>query len=191
MSLVLIGGTPGTGKSTVATLLAKKQEVNLVELGDLAENNGCINEMDADRDTAVIDEDCLVAAIDDLLDGNNERMVIAGHYIDLIPPSKVERAFILRTRPSLLKLRLEERGYAEQKVQENVEAEVFGVCQMDALEVFDEMQVFEIDTTGRKVDETVKEIMRILGNDDEEPERYDWMTELEDQGCLDEYIGDW
>lgn len=187
MSVIVIGGNPGTGKTMIAAELSKKLELPVVQLGTIAEENGCIREHDDQRSSNVIDEDCLVEAIHNLFYENDEDFIIEGHYVDLVPSRKVKEIIILRTHPDVLRERLLERGYDKAKVNENVEAEVMGVCQMDAIFSFGEDAVYEIDTTSISVDECVNTIIEILGSN-KKPEHIDWMDLLEEQGILEDYI---
>lgn len=189
MTAILVGGTPGTGKSEVAAILAERLKIKVISLGDLSKKAGCIAEEDTERDTEIIDEDCLVDAIIDTLEGESDRVIIEGHYIDLVPYSSVERAFVLRTHPATLKERLTSRGYSKEKVAENVEAEVIGVCQMDAIESFGEPKVFEIDTTDLTPTETADKIVELMKPRARSP-RYDWMELLENEGRLDKFLSD-
>ncbi|MBE0526815.1 MAG: adenylate kinase family protein [Candidatus Thorarchaeota archaeon] len=187
MASILIGGTPGTGKTKVAKILGSRLSIDVIALGELAGKSGCISAQDKARDTGIIDEDCLVEAIIDLVDDKSKRFVIEGHYIDLVPSSSVQWVFILRTHPETLTARLTERGYKEEKVKENVEAEVLGVCQLDALDAFGEERVLEIDTsemTPPDVASMIEQMMR----DEPAPNRIDWMVDLEKEGRLDEFL---
>ncbi|MHA2026836.1 MAG: adenylate kinase family protein [Candidatus Thorarchaeota archaeon] len=187
--MILVGGSPGTGKTVVAKILGSKLSVEIVGLGDLADKAGCISAEDKARKTGIINEDCLVDALVELTEDKTKRLVIEGHYIDLVPSSSVQSVFILRTHPDTLKVRLSERKYSKEKVAENVEAEVLGVCQMDALDAFGEKKVFEIDTSELNAPETAAKIESLM-KDSTEPERIDWMALLEQQGRLDDYLSD-
>ncbi|MFX1369273.1 MAG: adenylate kinase family protein, partial [Promethearchaeota archaeon] len=143
MSVLLIGGTPGTGKTKVAQVLGSRLGIKVFNLGDLADENDCLSAMDKARDTGVIDEDCLVSAVEELIEYEKGQIIIEGHYIDLVPFSAVETVIILRTHPDTLKGRLIEREWSPDKIQENVESEVIGVCQLDAIDSFGEEVVFE------------------------------------------------
>jgi adenylate kinase len=187
MPAIVIGGTPGTGKTKVAKIIASRLTIGTVSLGALAEEKGCISAQDKARDTGIINEDCLVEAILDVVDDKSKRVVIEGHYIDLVPSDSVEIAIVLRTHPETLRERLTERGYPKAKVDENVEAEVLGVCQLDALDAFGEDKVFEIDTTNLSPPESASMIEEMLKSDST-PIRIDWMESLEAEGRLDEFL---
>jgi len=189
MPAIVIGGTPGTGKTKVAKIVGSRLTVATISLGELAEKEGCISAQDKARNTGIINEDCLVEAILDIVDDKSKRMVIEGHYVDLVPSDSVEIAIVLRTHPEALRERLKERGYSKAKVDENVEAEVLGVCQLDALDAFGEEKVYEIDTTDMTPTEVASQIEELLKTDTI-PTRIDWMEMLEEEGRLDEFLSE-
>jgi adenylate kinase len=189
MPVILVGGSPGTGKTRVAKILGSKMSVEVISLGQLADDSGCITREDKIRKTGVINENCLVDALVELTSDKSKSFIIEGHYIDLVPSSTVQWVFILRTHPETLKKRLSERDYSKEKVNENVEAEVFGVCQMDALDAFGETKVHEVDTTGKNAPETAERIEALI-KESPEPTRIDWMAQLEEEGRLEEFVSD-
>ncbi|MHA1864312.1 MAG: adenylate kinase family protein [Candidatus Thorarchaeota archaeon] len=189
MAAILIGGTPGTGKTMVAKVLGSKLQIDVVTLGELADKSGCISAQDKARDTGIIDEDCLVDALVNLVDDKGKRILIEGHYIDLVPSGSVQWVFILRTHPQTLRERLVERGYKDEKVKENVEAEVLGVCQLDALTSFGEDRVLEIDTSEMTPPDVALKIEQLI-SEEAAPTRIDWMVTLEKQGRLSEFLSE-
>ena len=189
MSAILIGGTPGTGKTKIAKMLGTRLSVHVVELGELAESKGCISTEDKARQTGIIDEDCLINAIQIEVEDVTRQVVIVGHYIDLVPFSSVDHVFILRTHPETLRHRLIARGWSEAKIAENVEAEVIGVCQLDSYESFGDDMVSEIDTTDTSPAEIVDAIQKAMKMPSDSP-KIDWMRQLKEEGRLDEFLSD-
>ncbi len=187
MKAIVIGGTPGTGKTETAEILSERLGLRVLSLGELAREHDCLSTHDDERDTEVIDEDCLVQALVEILDEEGEDIIIEGHYIDLVPSYRVKLAIILRTHPDELKRRLADRDYKEDKIRENVEAEVIGVCQLDALDAFGEGRVVEIDTTGINANAVAEGIIEQLNSPDTTV-RIDWMQKLESEGKLDQYL---
>ena len=60
---------------------------------------------------------------------------------------------------------------------------------MDAIDAFTEERVYEIDTSKNTLEESVEEIVETLTSNDP-PIRYDWMTELEEEGRLHDFVSD-
>jgi len=84
---------------------------------------------------------------------------------------------------------LTKRGYKDEKVKENVEAEVLGVCQLDAIDSFGEARVLEIDTTEMTPPDVASMIEQMI-SDNSVPTRIDWMESLEKEGRLDEFLSE-
>ncbi|MCK5109715.1 MAG: adenylate kinase, partial [Methanosarcinales archaeon] len=91
-------------------------------------------------------------------------------------------AIVLRLSPGELKTRLEERGYRGAKISENVEAEVIDVILVEAVEWCGLDRVYEINTTGKTVEEvaeTIREVLDAIGRritvEGHEPGSVDWM----------------
>jgi adenylate kinase len=86
---------------------------------------------------------------------------------------------VLRCSPGILAGRLQERGYAETKVKENVQAEILDVILCEACET--EAQVCELDSSGVSsavLADKVEDIIK--GNIDKyRPGNIDWTEELE------------
>ncbi len=86
-----------------------------------------------------------------------ERLVVDGHYAqDAVSPRDAEAVIVLRRAPWVLAEELRDRGYAPDKVWENVEAEALAVCLAEALDRFPAEKVCELDTTGRTAQEVLE-----------------------------------
>ena len=90
------------------------------------------------------------------------RLVVDGHVPEAVPPEETEVAIVLRLDPRELRFRLEARGYPPEKIRGNVESEILDVCLVEAINHLGEGKVFEIDTTGKTVEEVVREAERVV-----------------------------
>ncbi len=169
--LTALSGTPGTGKSTVASIM-EERGVRIVEVSAFASEMGCIEGMDSERGSLEVDTDCLGNLY---LDGYRTPTLFEGHLAHFLP---VETVILLRTSPAVLETRLASRGWPLQKVRENMEAEACDVILIEATEMG--KTVYEIDTTSKSPQSVADDIERILSGDVEDflPGRTDWSEEV-------------
>jgi len=143
---LLILGTPGVGKSKLALSLGRKLGMVSIDLGPLVRSKKLYKRYDARTRSYVIHEGRVKTYLRGRLHDN--QIVIATHFIDqLIPPSSVNLAIVLRLDPIILSRRLKARGWTERKVWENTESELIDVCLEEAVRVLGKEKVVEIDTT--------------------------------------------
>ena len=65
------------------------------------------------------------------------------------------------------------------------------VCLFDAVNIFGEEKVFEIDTTAKSPHEVMKEILSVIkGEKKPKVGIVDWLGMLEAEGELDDYLKD-
>ncbi len=153
MSIISITGTPGTGKTKIAKLLAEKLGYNLIDLNKLAEEKNLYNGYDEKRGCKIVDIDRTAREIDKM--GDN--LVLESHYAHDMPADFV---VILRTKPKELRDRLRNKGWRKEKVEENVLAEIMEIIKTEALE--SGKRVLEVDTTGKKPEQAVQDIIKSL-----------------------------
>jgi adenylate kinase len=143
---LLILGTPGVGKSKLALSLGRKLGIECIDLGPVVKSKKLYKRYDARTRSYVIHEGRVKTYLRRRLHDN--KAVIATHFIDqLIPPSSVSLAMVLRLDPIILSRRLKARGWTERKVWENTESEIIDVCLEEAVRAFGREKVVEIDTT--------------------------------------------
>ena len=162
--VILISGTPGTGKTTIAQILKKNYSALCINLTDTALEKGFILEEDSERQTNVADLEKLVPFIEDLIKKHKGNMIIEGHYVDVIPDELITILIILRTDPHILESRLDAKGFWPSKIRENIQSEILGTCTSFALETHDRNKIYEIDTSTATPDEIVKKIQYFIEN---------------------------
>ena len=155
----IVTGTPGTGKTTVSTILSEKLGARHIELSKFSIENGYVIEDDVERDTKVVDMDALESAVRDIIEKSVSPIIIDGHYAhEFIEEPLISFLFVLRKRPWDLKSVLEARQYNSDKVWENLESEIMGVITGEALELVPSSKVIEVDTSGQSPQETASQI---------------------------------
>ncbi len=166
--IIAVTGTPGTGKTKVAKELALLLSYKYVDLNKLAEEKGLVTGMDRERDSKIVDTE----KFEELEIPENS--VVDGHLSHFINANTI---VVLRTRPDILKERLKKRNWPQKKVQENVEAEILGVCAFEAYETG--QKVLEIDTSKMSAKEVAKTIKKAIDNN-KDTKQIDWLEDYED-----------
>lgn len=162
--IIAISGSVGSGKTTVAKELAKRLEYKLIHLNELAkkykkEEIKELQTFDFDLDKLLKDlEKDLTKAKKD-----QENLILEGHFAHFINPELIDKLLVIGRDPKQLKETYEQRGYNEQKIQDNIEVENFNLCFYEAIEegYKEEKQVFLIKNQGT-IDEIINKIKILL-----------------------------
>lgn len=174
--VIVVSGSPGTGKSTFASELSEEMGYELVDLNEVIEKEK-IYELDSEG-TRLVEAQELREVFQENFAQMNRDIVVDGLLSHLLPPERVSHVVVLRTKPSVLESRLKERGYVGDKLEENVEAEALGVILGEAVEEHGVDKVYEIDTTSLEPSEAVKLFERALnGEESLDPGSVDWLEE--------------
>ena len=160
---IILTGTPGTGKTTIAKTLASRGYAT-VTVEELARKHHCLEEVDSDLE---VDVEALAKAIQQ----PEESTILEGHLAHFIPG---QMNIVLRCHPDIVRTRLEARGYAPEKVRENVEAEAIDLILSESIEKC--LFVFEIDASVLEPEAIADAIERIMNGeiDDYLPGKVDW-----------------
>lgn len=188
--VILITGTPCTGKTTLAKQLTTKLDALYVNLTDFAKANGLTLGEDKERKTIIIDEKKMRTKLTEVIGETAKAdIVVDGHYASaVVPPSLATRVFVLRRNPKELKQFMQKCGFSDAKLWENLSAEILDVCLVEALQAH-KGKVCELDVTGKTVEETVSEILDILERGKKCYSGYvDWLGMLEREGLTDQYL---
>jgi len=189
--VILITGTPCVGKTSVARLLASKVDALYVNLTELALRENLIAGEDEKRGSIIVDETRMRQRLSKIIeDCDKETVIVDCHYAaSMVSPKLVTYVFVLRRDPVELRKLMEQRGFSNEKLWENLASEILDACLVEALKFQREEVVCELDVTGRSVKEVVEEIMEIM--DERKKCRVgivDWLGKLEKDSLLDEYL---
>lgn len=155
--LVVITGTPGTGKTTVAAILKHRLNAHVIDTDYLVKKYRIKSHLDAKRKTKILDEHELAVAAEKE-NRKGEIVIFEGHMAHF---ARADLTVILRTEPGVLHKRLEEKEWHKPKIKENIEAEVIDSI---ATECVDKKNVIEIDTTDNRPEDVAGIIAGILNN---------------------------
>lgn len=170
--------------------MASKLNAQYVSVTDIVKSKNFVEEVDEKRETLVADTAKVLEELNNIINNSESDMVIEGHYVaDVVPDKKINLVFVLRKDPIQLKLILEQRGYPENKVWENLSSEVLDVCLWDSVSVCGPNKVCEIDVTNKTVEDVVDQMLLVLENKETcKIGTVDWLTKLENEGKLSEFM---
>ncbi|VDN60442.1 unnamed protein product [Dracunculus medinensis] len=133
---ILITGTPGSGKSTLSEILAKKLGFEHINVGKLIREYELYDEYDEEMDCHVLNEDKLLDHIEDRLDSDEGGYVVDYHGCDFFPERWFDFVIVLRCNNTILYDRLKARDYSEKKIRNNLECEIFNILLEEAVESY-------------------------------------------------------
>jgi len=184
-NVILLTGTPGVGKTSIARRLSQQLDMVHVDISEFAIEKGLVVERDENRQTFVIDEDKLREELLKLIEQVSKQgreLLLDGHFADIVPKKLLKCVIVLRLNPKELFDRLVKKRWVEKKIKENVEAELLDVCLIRAVEKYGEKIVKEVDVTGLNEDEASKLVLEALSgkNDKFKPGSVNWLKVIEE-----------
>jgi adenylate kinase len=174
---VLITGTPGTGKTSLAALIVERLGESCakhVNVGEIAQLHKCYDGRDEVLDTNILDEDKLLDILETTFQEAEDESVscVADfHVCEIFPERWFDLVLVLRTQTEVLFDRLEERGYSNKKRDENMQSEIMQVILDEARESYDVNIVHEVSSNDLKDMES--NVARVLAW------RKQWIADLE------------
>jgi adenylate kinase len=188
--VILITGTPCTGKTTTAKQLTAKLDALYINLTDYAKTYQLTQGEDKERKTIIIDEEKMRTKLAQTINSTDKtNIVIDGHYAAAVTPAELAtKVFVLRRNPKELKQFMEKCGFEGIKLWENLSAEILDVCLIEAM-LTQAGKICELDVTGKTVEAVINEIMDVLEKGKKCYAGYvDWLGMLEREGLTDQYL---
>ncbi|KAF9229452.1 P-loop containing nucleoside triphosphate hydrolase protein [Gyrodon lividus] len=146
LPVIIITGTPGTGKSTHAQLLAEESPLKHINVGEMVKDRSLHEGFDEEWQSYTVDEDKLIDELEPF--ASEGGIILDWHTCDIFPERWADLVVILRCNHTLLWERLEKRGYSLKKIQENNEAEIMGVISEEARESYQPETVVELESNS-------------------------------------------
>ena len=176
---VALTGTPGTGKTTVATAL-EKHGYTVISLFTYAKENYCIAGIDRKRGSQLIDVEKLEKTIQKNL-SSDSLVFFEGHIAHLL--RIMEKVILLRCHPEELRKRLRKKKWKAEKIKENIQAEIMDIILCEAVGQHPSENIFEVDTTKKTVADVVSAIRQIMEKEFQPIKTYgigqiDWSEEI-------------
>lgn len=196
MKNIIISGTPGVGKTSVAKEISDVIDAKIISLNELAISDKFSFEFDKERKTYIVDFDIFLPytlkKIEEIKQENPPYLIIESHFSDIIPDKFIDYIFILRCDPDELYKRLEQRNYNIKKITENIQAEILGNCVNFFIQKQVKTPLFEIDTTEINIETVAKIIIEIVV-ENRDGENYqigkvDWLEKLFEGDRLKEFF---
>ena len=177
--IISLTGTPGTGKTSISKLL-EKNNIDIIHLNNLIEKNKSKFEFDYKRKTKIIDIDELNKIIEKKIN-KDDLIIIEGHLSHLL--NNLDKIIILRCHPLELKNRLNKRKWNKNKIKENIESEILDIILCECVSKYSKNNIFEVNTTGIKINDLSQEIINIINNNFIDNKNYyigkiDWSDEI-------------
>ncbi|MEN6592663.1 MAG: adenylate kinase family protein [Methanobacterium sp.] len=165
--ILFITGTPGTGKTTVSKLFKEQFSFTLVDVNQMVDDEKLYTGIHK-KGYKIVDIPALCSKLGDFIRnlGDGEDLLVEGHLSHFC--GGADRVIVLRTHPDILGDRLQDKGFEDAKIAENVEAEALDVCAFEAYQEYGD-RASEVDTTGKNPEEVVGIIKMIIDGEKTSP----------------------
>ena len=189
-SAIFVTGTPGTGKTTISSELARILHATHINPAEALSRNGELHGWDKRRRTAIAAPARLCRHVLSIASQIDTGLIIDSHIMFGLPESTcVKKVFVLRCHPSSLEKRLKGKGWTRQKIRENLLAEILDICLWDAVETYGERKILQIDTTHLTPRAVVEySIQQLRTGQFRTGHEVDWLSTLENERSLERYV---
>ncbi|MDO8740160.1 MAG: AAA family ATPase [Candidatus Woesearchaeota archaeon] len=134
MKVIIVTGTPGTGKTTLAKKLSKRSGYNYIDVSKIIKGNKLEEGYDKKRKCRIVDIKKLNMVLIRLIQNSKKPPIIDSHLSHYLPKKYVDLCIITKCDLKTLEKRLKKKGYSKDKIRENLDCEIFDVCYNEAKE---------------------------------------------------------
>lgn len=149
MKVIIISGTPCTGKTSLAKMLAQELNFKIIDVSQLIDQEKICETYDSENECKIVDPEKLNRHLIKIIKESKDNLIIESHLSHHLPKIHVDLCIITKTEIKTLNQRLKERNYSAQKIRDNLDAEIFDLCLTQAQEF--NHNILIVDTT-RKID---------------------------------------
>lgn len=158
--MIIITGTPGTGKTTLTESLKEDFDACYISINGLLEKYDLNLGIDEKRGYKIVDTEKMIPIIDKIKEKTQKKTIIfEGHLAQDYP--NADMVIVLRCNPKVLRKRLNTRDWKTEKIDENVSAEILGICTQESYDSYGD-KVQEIETCDKTIPELKNEIIKII-----------------------------
>ncbi len=186
-NMIVITGTPGTGKTTIAKAIAKAIHADYLSLTRFVTAKSLYSGIDRERSSKIVDIERTRKSLRNLT-SRGEMIIVDTHVADSIPRERTRRVIVLRCHPNILESRLRRKGWSANKVRENVLAEMLDACFMIAISYYGAKKVFQLDTSSRRLEKCVALARKIVLQQTSESVTINWIATLKREHGLEKYL---
>lgn len=162
MKVIIISGTPGTGKTKLAKIIEKLLNFKRLDVNSTIDQYSLCDEYDEARQCKIVDIEKLNPLLIKKIQQSKQDIVIDSHLSHHLPPKYVNLCIITKCNLKVLQKRLRERDYTEPKLRENLDAEIFDTCLVEAEELGHNILIVDTshDIDEEELIEKIKERIR-------------------------------
>lgn len=187
--VIIVTGTPGTGKTTFSKALAKSIGAGYLNLTQYVSKHRLYSGIDRTRQTKIVNLARTRTSLRKELARKRGAFIVDSHIPEgIVPKQIVQRVFVLRCHPKILETRLRAKKWKPNKIRENVLSEIVDSCLTSAVKYYGWGKVIQLDTSSGNMRRCVALAEKSMRGRLPIRVRFDWLVKLEKQGLLDRYL---